>query len=86
MEESEIYRKLNTIFRDIFDDDRIVVTPETTAKDIEEWDSFNHINLIATIESRFHIRFKTAELEELHSVGHLVQIIRRKLVEEGTYA
>jgi acyl carrier protein len=76
----QIYAQLTEIFRNLFDDDSIVLTPETTAADIPEWDSFNHINLIVATEVRFGIKFKTAEIESLHNVGHLVDIIASKLV------
>jgi acyl carrier protein len=74
----EIYSQLTDIFRDIFDDESIVLTAETTAADIPEWDSFNHINLIVATEQKFGIKFKTAELEGLKNVGHLVQLIAAK--------
>jgi acyl carrier protein len=74
----EIYSQLTEIFRDIFDDESIVLTPETTAADIDDWDSFNHINLLVATEQRFGIKFKTAELEDLKNVGHLVQLISTK--------
>jgi acyl carrier protein len=76
----QIYTQLTEIFRDLFDDDSIVLTPETTAADITGWDSFNHINLIVATEVRFGIKFKTAEIESLHNVGHLVDVIAAKLV------
>jgi acyl carrier protein len=82
-DEQQIYQQLTTIFHDLFDDDTIVLTPETTAADIEEWDSFNHINLIVAVESKFGVKFKTAELEGLHNVGHLVQLIQQKLAAKG---
>lgn len=80
MTNEQIYAQLTEIFRNLFDDDSIVLTPETTAADIPEWDSFNHINLIVATEVRFGIKFKTAEIESLHNVGHLVDIIASKLV------
>ena len=83
MNTQQIYSALTSIFRDLFDDDTIVLTPETNAGDIEDWDSFNHINLIVAIEAKFGIKFKTAELEELHNVGHLVHMIERKLAAKG---
>jgi acyl carrier protein len=70
MDQAEIYKQLTTLFRNLFDEDTIVLTPETTAADIEGWDSFNHINLIVAVEAKFGIKFKTAELDELHNVGH----------------
>jgi acyl carrier protein len=75
----QIYTQLTEIFRDLFDDDSITLTPETTAKDIPDWDSFNHINLMVAVEVRFGIKFDTAEIESLHNVGHLVQVISSKL-------
>ena len=53
MQEAEIYSGLTNIFHDIFNDDSIVLRPDLTADDVADWDSFSHINLIVTIESRF---------------------------------
>jgi acyl carrier protein len=83
MQLSEIYAQLTTIFHDLFDDDTLVLTPELTATEVPEWDSFNHINLIVAIETRFKIKFQTAELEQLHSVGHLVSLVQTKLAAQG---
>jgi len=77
-DQQQIYTALNEIFRDLFDDESIVVTAETTADDIEDWDSLAHINLITIIESRFKIKFKTSEIESMHNVGHLADAIARK--------
>jgi acyl carrier protein len=79
MNNDQIYAQLTELFRDLFDDDSIVLTPETTAADIPGWDSFNHINLMVACEARFGIKFNTAEIESLHNVGHLVQVIASKL-------
>ncbi len=79
MDSSEILAQLTQIFRQIFDNDSIVLTPETTAPDIAEWDSFNHINIIVAVEVHFGIKFRTAETEELKNVGHLVELIQQKL-------
>ena len=68
------YRNL----RDTFDDDAIVLTSNTTAHDIKDWDSVNHINLIVAIEQEFHIKFRTAELEALKDVGEMVRLIESK--------
>jgi acyl carrier protein len=79
MQESEIYQRLTKIFHDVMDDDSIVLTPELTAADVKEWDSFNHINLIVAIEQSFKIKFQTAELESMKNVGHLVALIEKKV-------
>ena len=75
MQPDKIYPRLNEIFRDTFDDDTIELTPNTTAHDIKDWDSVNHINLIVAIEEDFHIKLKTAELESLKDVGEMVRLI-----------
>jgi acyl carrier protein len=77
-----VYSQLTDIFVDLFDNESIVLTPETTADQIEEWDSLHHITLIAAVESRFGIKFRTAELEGLRNVGHLVELIEQKRAEK----
>ncbi len=79
MDTTNIYRQLTDVFRDVFDDDSIELTPETTAADIHDWDSANHVNLIVAIEVRMKIKFKTIEVESLHNVGNLVSLIEQKL-------
>ena len=83
MQVQEIYGQLTEIFHDLFDDDAIVLTPRLTAADIPDWDSFNHINLIVAIESGFRVKFQTAELESMQTVGSLVGLIRTKLAAQG---
>ncbi len=79
MESDQIYRKLTEIFREVFDDDSIVLKPETTAADIEDWDSVAHIGLIVAVEERLKIKFKSSELESLHNVGQLASLVEQKL-------
>jgi acyl carrier protein len=83
MDQAEIDSRLTSIFRDIFDDDAIVLRPETTAADVPEWDSFNHINLIVATEAKFGIKFQTAEIESLRNVGHFEDLILKKLAAQG---
>jgi acyl carrier protein len=83
MRQQEIYAQLTTIFHDVLDDDSLVVTPDLSAASVPEWDSFNHINLIVAVESRFQIKFQTAELESMHTVGHLVDLTEKKLAAQG---
>lgn len=63
----------------VFDDDTIVITPETTANDVDGWDSLSHINLITTAEAKFGIRFSQKELLKHRNVGDLASDIDRKL-------
>jgi acyl carrier protein len=83
MQQQDIYAELTTIFHDLFDDDTIVLNPGLTAADVPEWDSFNHINLIVAIEARFGVKFQTAELESMQTVGHLADLIQSKLAAQG---
>lgn len=83
MQRQEIYEQLTGIFHDVFDDDTLALTPEMTAASVPEWDSFNHINLIVAVESRMKIKFQTAELESMNTVGHLVDLIEKKLRVQG---
>ena len=81
MGDKEIFEALTEIFHDLFDDDSVVLRPETSAADIPEWDSFNHINLVVAIEQRFGIKFRTAEVEALHNVGEMVELIEHRRAE-----
>lgn len=83
MKDDEIYAALTQVFRDVFDDDDITLSPETTADDIAGWDSQAHVNLVVAAEARFGIRFRTAELESLHNVGDFVQLIASKQRKGG---
>jgi acyl carrier protein len=66
-----LHDDLERIFRDVFGNDSIVLTSETTARDIPEWDSLGHINLMFALEDRFRVRFGSNELAELANVGEL---------------
>ena len=79
MQTAEIYDKLNDLFRELFSDDSINLKPETTANDIEGWDSFNHLSVIVAVETRFGVKMKTSEIEKLANVGALVSAIETKL-------
>jgi len=78
MQQDAIYARLTEILRDVFDDETLVATPELTAHDVKEWDSVNHITLVVAVEQAFGIKFKTAELETMKNVGHLVELIEKK--------
>ncbi len=75
MEKEEIYERLNNVFRDVFDDESIVVKPETTSNDIEDWDSLEHINLIVAVEQEFGMKFNMNEVTTMKNVGEMVEII-----------
>ena len=79
MTEQEILQQLSEVFRDVFDDEAITLRPETTADDIDGWDSQAHVTLVVATEMRFGIRFRTAELESLHNVGDFVHLIHNRM-------
>ena len=75
MDRDEIFKELNEVFRDVFDDESIVVTDETTADDIEDWDSLEHINLLAAVEQQFGVKFNMGQIVTLQNVGEMVDLI-----------
>ena len=75
MDSKVIYSRLNKVFRDVFDDDSITVNPKTTANDIEDWDSHEHITLIAAVEKEFKMKFKMGEISSMKNVGEMANIV-----------
>jgi acyl carrier protein len=78
MTEPELYDALNAIFRKVLEDDSIELKPETTAEDVDGWDSMNHIFLVVEIEKRFGVKFQAAEMEELKNVGELAALVMKR--------
>ena len=75
----DIKNDVQDIFRDVFDDEEIVLTNETTAGDIEDWDSFAQIQLILAIEKHFKIHFKVGEVGRLKNVGEMIATIEERM-------
>ena len=75
MSREEIFERLNEVFRDVFDDEDICVNDNTTADDIEDWDSLEHINLVVAVEKAFEIKFNMGEVNSFKNVGEMVDII-----------
>ncbi len=78
MEKEAIMQRLTQIFKDVFDLDDVSINSETTANDIEEWDSLEHINLISAVESSFKMKFKMKEISTMKNVGEMVSIIEER--------
>jgi acyl carrier protein len=78
MADEDIYAKLTPIFREVFDDEALVLQPQLTAADVPEWDSVSHVRLVLTVERAFGTRFPASELGALANVGDLVSLIRRR--------
>mgnify|MGYP000035703354 CR=1 FL=1 len=75
MTHEAILEKLNEIFQDIFDDDSLVITETTTANDVEDWDSIEHINLIVGVEEEFGFKIPMGKVVTMKNVGEMVDII-----------
>jgi acyl carrier protein len=74
---SDVLDRVNQVFQDVFDDDEISVTRETTAKEVEGWDSLMHVTLLVNIEKAFAVRFSSAEVASLKNVGELIDLVTR---------
>ena len=75
MTREEVYESLTEIFRDVFDDDDITVTAETTAADVDGWDSLEHINLVNAVEQEFGMKFDMGQILTMKNVGEMADII-----------
>ncbi|CDA68084.1 MAG: phosphopantetheine-binding protein [Lachnospiraceae bacterium] len=78
MTREEVFERLNKVFRDVFDDDDITVTETTTSADIDDWDSLEHINLVAAVEQEFGMKFTMGQVVTMKNVGEMVDIILQK--------
>lgn len=79
MSREEIFKKLNEVFCDVFDDPNIQISDLTTAADIEGWESLTHITLISSVEDAFDISFSMKEVVKMKNVGEMVDIIEEKI-------
>ncbi|MBR1910855.1 MAG: acyl carrier protein [Treponema sp.] len=75
MTRDEVYKRLNEVFRDVFDDDSIVLNDSTVADDVDGWDSFEHINLIVAVEKEFSFKIPMGKVVTMKNVGEMVDII-----------
>jgi len=78
MTKAEITEKLTAVFREVFDDASIVIRDDMTAKDVANWNSVSHIDMICMVEEAFGIQLTTREVAVLKSVGELVVLIEGK--------
>lgn len=78
MEKSEIESRLTPIFRDVFNDDALVVAEDMTAAEVPTWDSLSNINMIIAVEKAFGVKFSIKDVRNLKNVGELLDLIKRK--------
>jgi acyl carrier protein len=79
MTTEQIYTELTRVFRDVLQAENLVIGPTTVAEDVRGWDSAAHVNLILAIEMELNVVFNTGEIDEMRTVGDLVDAIERKL-------
>ncbi len=79
MERTEVFDRLNRVFREILDVEDLVLTDGTTADDVEEWDSLSHIQLVVAVEKAFGVKFTSREIMRWNNVGEMVDSILAKL-------
>ncbi|QHS52234.1 acyl carrier protein [Edaphobacter sp. 12200R-103] len=82
MTQTEILAKMQTVFDDVFLDD-VKVTPELSAKDVEEWDSLLQISLVLGVEKAFNVRFRVGEVEATKNLGEFANLIQRRMNENA---
>ena len=78
MSREEVFEKLDQVFQDVFDDESLHVTDETTAADVDGWDSLEHIDLMASVERAFGVRFSMGEITRMKNVGEMADLILEK--------
>jgi len=79
MDSAAVYSKLTDVFRSVFDDDDLVITPGLTANDVDGWDSLRHVRLMLTVERAFGIKVSAYEVNKLKNVGQLATLIQEKI-------
>ena len=82
MTRDRVFENLNKIFRDVFDDDDILLSEHTSAADIDDWDSLEQINLVVAIQDLFRVKFNIDEVNSIKNVGEMVDFILKKLEEQ----
>ena len=78
MDNADIVTRLTPIFRDVFNDNTLVVTDKLNAADVATWDSLSNINMIVAVEKAFGVKFSIKDVRSLKNVGELLELIKRK--------
>ena len=79
MERNDILKRVEEIFREELEQDELVLTDETTAEDVDGWDSLSHVQLVAAMEEAFGIEFKSREILSWDNIGDLIDCIEKKV-------
>jgi acyl carrier protein len=73
----EILEKLTPIFKDVFDNDALILSESSDSKSIANWDSLANVKLLVTVERNLKLRFRTSDITGLGDVGELISLIQR---------
>lgn len=79
MGRSKVFEQVTEVLKEEFENDELEVTDETTAADVEGWDSLAHLSIVHEIEQKFKIKFTMGEIQEAKNVGEFVDTIVRHL-------
>ncbi len=79
MSRNEVFEKVQDIFRDVFDDEELILTDATNSDDIEDWDSLEHISLVVSMEKEFNLKFDIKQVNTLENVGQMIDLIMQML-------
>ena len=79
MSRDEIRAKLNQIFQDVFDNDKLVITDEMCADDVEDWDSLAQIDIVTASEGVFNVKFALGEIAKLKNIGDMLDLVSMKI-------
>lgn len=79
MDNTEILKQVEAVFRDVLDNEAIVLTPATTAADVDEWDSLTHVELVVAVEHRFSVKLTSSEILSWRNVGDMVACLAAHL-------
>ena len=74
---NNLLNKIQNIFREVLEIDDLVISKNTSAEDIEEWDSLNHIYLIVEIETEFNVKFTSSQIQSWKNVGDMIDELRK---------
>ncbi|MCI9462638.1 MAG: acyl carrier protein [Lachnospiraceae bacterium] len=76
---NEVLEKINEVFRNIFEKENLVISEDTSADDIEGWDSLQHVKILVMLEQEFHVEFDIDEIISMDNIGDMVRIIKGKM-------
>lgn len=75
----DILNKIQEIMYDVFDNENLIITGESSSENIDDWDSLSHINIMVQVQKCFDVRFNVEEIANTKNVGKIVELVQSKL-------